>query len=451
MDGDPRYVIRTLAYQLACLNPIFAEKIASQINAWPNITCSSFATQFRHLLLEPLSAFTGSDNSGPIVIILDALDECGTQKSRKEFLLEFTAGLAKLPSMFRVLVASRDEPDINFTLSRLHTDIRDIRIDDAAVMSDISQLFRRRLVRDGPAFMDYELASDWPGDRAIQQLAHLSGGLFIWASTTIRFIEDGIPDTRLKSVLQASAHGEPHEQLDQLYWVALTHPFNCSSPTELHAVRSILGAIVVAYDQLTDEQLSDLLEMELGTVRGILRRLQPLLHWVRGMPVRVLHTSFTDFVCERCQYAQWHINKSIIHNLLTSSCFRVMAQGLKFNVIGSKSSYYRHKDIERTQERVDMAITPTLLYASQHWVDHLESGTVSDPHTLADMLTCFMHSQLLHWVEVLSFKNRVSIMCAILKKAASWAKVTRFYHGIGKFSLISIGIDPPSWARGRHF
>jgi len=100
--------------------------------------------------------------------VLDALDECGTAEARKELLRVLSEGLAKLPSMFRLLIASRDEPDICTALSHLGADVRDTPMGDDSTSSDIELLFQRQLSSD------------------IQQLVFLSGGLFIWASTTIR-------------------------------------------------------------------------------------------------------------------------------------------------------------------------------------------------------------------------------------------------------------------------
>jgi hypothetical protein len=136
-----------------------------------------------------------------------------------------------------------------------------------------------------------------------RRLVALSGGLFIWASTTVCFIESGFPEQRLRKVLDSSARCQSHDKLDNLYRVALTHPFDSYQADELETVHSILGAIVVAREQLTDQQLSRLLDLELSMVQQVLSRLQPLLQGGHSRPIQVLHTSFTDFLCdpERCQ------------------------------------------------------------------------------------------------------------------------------------------------------
>ena len=188
--------------------------------------------------------------------------------------------------MFRLLIASRDEPDIRAALSHLNVDVCDVPIGDDSTSHDIKLLFERRLASNAPAFVDRRLPSDWPGEPVIRQLVALSGGLFIWASTTIRFIESGFPGERLKKVLSASAHGPSHARLDDLYRVALTHPFDSYNESELKVVHSILGAIVVAREQLTDGHLVRLLGLEISDVREVLSLLQPLLRGGHGQPFK---------------------------------------------------------------------------------------------------------------------------------------------------------------------
>jgi hypothetical protein len=139
VNSDPRRVMRTLAYQLACFDPILAEKIALEMDTFRRITSASFDMQLQHLVMEPLMQLAPSRYLGPVVIIFDALDQCGTRGSRKELLRALTRCLTNLPSMFRVLIASRDEPDIHAALSHPSIDVIDIQADDVSTTPGISQ------------------------------------------------------------------------------------------------------------------------------------------------------------------------------------------------------------------------------------------------------------------------------------------------------------------------
>ena len=88
---------------------------------------SSLDEQFRCLVQEPLTSLAERHDLGPIIIILDALDECGTEETRQNLLDVLSVRLAKLPKMFRFLIASRDEPEIRVSISRLDIDERDIQ------------------------------------------------------------------------------------------------------------------------------------------------------------------------------------------------------------------------------------------------------------------------------------------------------------------------------------
>jgi len=98
---------------------------------------------------------------------------------------------------------------------------------------------------------------------------------------------------------------------------------------------------------------------------------------------------------------------------------------LKFNICGIETSYYRNKDIEGVQERIEQVITPALMYASRYWADHLESGSVSeaDLHPFVGRVRDFFTRRFLYWIEVFSLKEQMSMIPVILRKVTNWAKV----------------------------
>lgn len=74
--STPSTVIRTLAYQLALFDNRIAAPVMDTIDRIPNITERVASEQFSELIVEPLRlAAQELSPEGPIVIILDALDE----------------------------------------------------------------------------------------------------------------------------------------------------------------------------------------------------------------------------------------------------------------------------------------------------------------------------------------------------------------------------------------
>jgi len=359
LNSDPLQMIRTLAFQLAEFSPTFAAKLAARIDLSPTTATSTVDTQFRYFIMEPLAELAREFDLGPIVIILDAFDECGTVESRRELLGALSVGLTKLPTEFRVLISSRDDPDIRRALSRLKVDTWDVLVGDATTASDISHYLRRQFANALPRFEGYNLRPNWPGEEAIKKLADQSDGLFIWASTAIRFIESGDPEEILGKVLDASAQ-DPSSS--NLYRVALTHQFHLSDKSELDAARSILGAVEVVREEVTDDQLSQLLGLKLDAVQNILSQLWPILRWNRGRPVRVFNAPLSDFF--RRQDMPWPTHISF-HDDLASDCFQIMERDLKFNICGIETSYYRNQDIDGIRDHVDRG--PILDRSSGTW------------------------------------------------------------------------------------
>ncbi|KAJ7480975.1 hypothetical protein FB451DRAFT_1171549 [Mycena latifolia] len=109
--SHPAGVIRTMAHSLALANPHIGSAISAVIGRDPAVVNAPMPTQFRQLLLEPLRS-AEQNIHGPILIILDALDECGDPESRATLLSLLSDEFPKLPRLLRFLITSRREADI---------------------------------------------------------------------------------------------------------------------------------------------------------------------------------------------------------------------------------------------------------------------------------------------------------------------------------------------------
>ncbi|KIM76715.1 hypothetical protein PILCRDRAFT_796979 [Piloderma croceum F 1598] len=107
--SDPTMFVMTLAYQLASSDPKIGAHVRAVVEKNSNILLSSLALQFQRLILDPLSSVC--DPIAQIIIVIDALDECGTAQGRSSLLDILTNGFSKLPSYVRTIVLSRVEID----------------------------------------------------------------------------------------------------------------------------------------------------------------------------------------------------------------------------------------------------------------------------------------------------------------------------------------------------
>jgi hypothetical protein len=97
----------------------------------------------------------------------------------------------------------------------------------------------------------------WPGKDVILQLTQIAGGLFIWAATACRFIQEGpFADERLQTLLEGSTSTTaPEEHLNELYTTVLTKStrsdHSAKEKEALHGLlRYILGSIVILLSPL---------------------------------------------------------------------------------------------------------------------------------------------------------------------------------------------------------
>ena len=91
----------------------------------------------------PLSQTQEFSEQGPVVVVLDALDECGSAKTRKVLLDLLAQEHRKLPSNIRIIITSRAEHDIQkFLGSQTNVAIRELELAGSANMKDIELYLR---------------------------------------------------------------------------------------------------------------------------------------------------------------------------------------------------------------------------------------------------------------------------------------------------------------------
>jgi hypothetical protein len=210
-------LIRTLAFKLAMFNDQLGAAISQVVALNPNIAEQPLDFQFKNLL--SATALKSVEwSGGPIILVIDALDECGSEKDRKILLHALSDGFSDLPAFIRIVLVSRRESDIKHVLgSHLHVRPYALDIDDAT-RKDISKFVQYRLdeIREEDGF----LGAYWPGDNKIGALTNSAGGLFIWASTACSYIKSHDPDQRLSELLEKPSQNHssgPFAQLDSLY------------------------------------------------------------------------------------------------------------------------------------------------------------------------------------------------------------------------------------------
>jgi hypothetical protein len=118
VQGQNHRLFATISQSLAKFDPEWGKSLAKVLqNSHDLCTTSSLQLQFEELLLKPAKDME-ERVVGPIVVVIDGLDECGSDSARRE-LLSFTTCLMELPSFFRFLITARQDQDMVDKLTEL--------------------------------------------------------------------------------------------------------------------------------------------------------------------------------------------------------------------------------------------------------------------------------------------------------------------------------------------
>ncbi|KAJ7095575.1 WD40-repeat-containing domain protein [Mycena epipterygia] len=414
--SHPDAVIRTIAYSLALSNPPIRVAIAAAIQRDPGVVNAPIWTQFNALLLDPLR-LAEHHIHGPILIVLDALDECGDRHSRAALLSVLSEGFPKLPHLFRVLITSRREMDIADQFKSL---AGWKNLDCMLTSTQDVELF----IRHETAYIRELRSLDltWPGEENIQALTNLSGGLFIWASTAIRFIDDYRPDRQLE-ILVTQNPSHQGFNLDGLYAMALRNsgPWDTNKQFTEDA-RAVLACVVLGRVPMTNRTIDRLLYSGKTHSGGVLKYLGCVVQWTPGSEARILHASFADYLTDpnRSGGEPWSLDPKVEHRSISLGCLRILNTELQFNICDLEDSHSLNVDVPDMVARVTEMVSPQLMYSSCFWFHHIQD-TPFDKIILEAVKTLMQH-KLLFWLEVLSLLRRIPSTTTALRVAVDFVK-----------------------------
>ena len=420
--NDPGMLIRTLAYQLGEFDHRIGSAIARVVEEVPTIKQAPLRWQFQKLLVEPFTGLEDCLREGPILIVIDALDECGQSSAREDLLRVLASESPRLPSTVRIFITSRAERDIRGAFGpQPHVRVREIDIKSATNEKDVQTYLRHRMVAIRLQNEWLDLPSDWPGEARTEALALRASGLFIWAHTACRYIENGQdPEERLSQLVQTALHTNAEAALDGIYVTALESAGRWDDVTFAADFREIMGLIIVAQNPLTSRTI-DLLNANMGVSRRrpclhTIRHLGAVLQWGEDKPICVMHPSFADFITEmrRCGSDAWFIDRAAHHLRVAWLCIAQLGKVLKKNICGLKLSTSGWKE----------ELPEDVVYPARYWVDHLCNSETCSEEALAEEIYIFLRSNFLHWIEVMTVMRKARQTIGLMIRLKEWVDVS---------------------------
>jgi len=411
--SNPNLIFTSIAHQLGREFPSFGDQLAEVLRLNPRLASASIPFQLEELIIKPLRSTR--DSFRLCLIVIDALDECKDESTTSIILSSLSRYVSEI-SPLKILVTSRPEQSITSVFTAHLGDLNAAskrlvlhELELGVVQQDI-KLYLSSGLRD--IAEHYRFDSLWPSEDDIQALANLSFGLFIFAATSIKFIEDrndSDPPSQLTRLLSgkdlsARVQSSPHHHLDKLYIQVLEHAFPHISTQLSGRLKTILGSIAFLQEPLSFASLSSLLGLAPSTVRQTLVHLSSIMILPdnKTQPIQLHHPSFVDFITDpnRCHpNRRFTVDSKKQHTLLAILCLKAM-QGLKQDMCGINNLCALNAEVDGLSSYIMANILPHIQYACRHWIFHLTHALISD--ILVDLLKEFCTKYLLYWIEVCS-------------------------------------------------
>ncbi|EYB24217.1 hypothetical protein FG05_10632 [Fusarium graminearum] len=379
--GNPNKLMPTLAYQLALSMPEVAFFVKEELDANPAIVGKSVEEQFQKLIQEPLSEAAASAKVlSPVVIVIDALDECDQEADIRLLINILSRAKTSLPHL-RVFLTSRPVLSIRLGFSEAQGSYQDL------VLHEIpAQIVEHDIV----VFLDDEF-------RKIRHDFNMT----------------------LHKTLDYESKGHV-SQLDRIYG-----PILCSLITDVSEndeeqiikdFKIIVGSIVSLASPLSTTALSHLIEIPAETVDERLDALHSVLNIPlnRNLPVRLCHQSFRDYLV--INESEFRIDEKVAHHNLARHCLSIMRGALHENMCDLSFSDIHRSVVDSIE--LGKHLSPELRYASIYWVHHQikVDFDLNDGREIHD----FLKAHFFHWVEVLSLLGWASDCFKLIQSLIDW-------------------------------
>jgi len=188
-------------------------------------------------------------------------------------------------------------------------------------------------------------------------------------------------------------------------------------------LRYILGAIILAFNPLSQKGLSTLLGFSTSLIYTTLRH----LHSVILVPtdetgkIRIFHKSFPDFLQDnkRCMDPRFHIEPATTHGGMVINCLELVKE-LQINPC-SLPSFTMNQDVHDLPQLLENKVDGGIQYACTYWARHLRLSPTSGDNTdqVIDLVNNMLKSAP-QWIEVMSLKNQLEEVIHSMNSLLDW-------------------------------
>ncbi|KZW03084.1 hypothetical protein EXIGLDRAFT_759395 [Exidia glandulosa HHB12029] len=307
---NPIRILHTLLHGFAHAVPAYRTWLLNTLADEPDILARPVKVQASVLFSGFFDEFETEESGLAFIVVVDGLDECERINGIEggDFLSALLSMVQSSRAPIRLLVASRRSEGVTRIMTSLpFLSIRAHTIDLPHAEGDV----RHYLTHEFSRIARCRDLQSWPHPADLEAVVASAGGLFIYATTVVRFVDDSIfnPVLRLHALLDpefvstASAPSAEYFMLDDMY----TRILHAAIPSEYSdrqvraaatVFRRVVATLVLVQDHISVATLATLLNTDYRAVSQIVRNLSAVLLLENADIVRVYHPSFTDFLLD---------------------------------------------------------------------------------------------------------------------------------------------------------
>jgi hypothetical protein len=433
--NNARFIVPAIAHGLSRASPSIQSQVVKAIEDDPALaesTYSNLNNQFEKLICHPIRTSVDLGVKTYKIVVIDAVDECIDVRIVSLLIQVILKSVSKIP--LKIFIASRDERPIHNAFS-LGSDIRKDfvlhEVEKDVVKDDIHKYLEQSLSDIKKYDLD-DTPEEWPSHSELSALADRSGTLFIYAATSIRYIDDGDGNYRDRLTFMISSISTSGSKLqtatiDNLYGHILQRAFALKEHREACRMKTVLATTIFLRTPLPIQSIASLLAMDEYILSASLWPLKSVIHVPthKEAAVTPFHASFPDFITTsaRCLPFFDALVASEGHEMLALKCLEHMNRSLKYNICGTpKASTMSCRGTTNSPESAGK-ISEALKYSCLFWASHLAEVHVSGTD-LVTTLHSFLHQHLLHWIECLSAQGELQTGSTSLRSASATLSVS---------------------------
>src|ERR1700761_1744281 len=400
--------IPTFAYQLSRTMPSLRPRIQEVYKSDPAILRQRLRDQAQRLIIYPLWKMLAQAPQmilPTMTVVIDGLDEYSEESggvSLSQLARIFFNDLECLP--FRIFFASRPEPYIRAIFDKLSTDAKTmmIPVSDWETSDDVYRYLSLNLSEEQTR---KRLPPSWPSRSDVRTLVNKSEGIFIYASTLIKFV--GANNCNSKDRLQEAM--KSHNGLDPLFVQVL------DSAKEHADFQYTLGVIMHTRKRLPIGVLAPFLERDTHNIRSSFEGALSIFI----VPdtdedyIRPYHASLQDFLTDRRRSGNHFLDPVTNHVALVEACASLIERDSVSDILPSEH----------------------LFYAYRNWCYHLLSALSNENYFVIDRslfpgicneLAEILLSQQWSWLHAMDSHDNVEKWPATLREVIPYVKVSDY-------------------------